>query len=171
MKSDASRPQAQYLFFALITGYVLYAAVRLVQMPETMATHFGFDGRANGWMSRNAFLVFTLAMLALTVGVRWFLVFAARMQKGINIPGYHELSTEGKTEFAIVMEQKSWVFGCFFISFLFAMNVMIFSTNSANSQRLDAIPLLLITVVFIGATLWWSLTLVFSVQRLRKKGL
>jgi uncharacterized membrane protein len=171
MKPDGSRPQAQYLFFALIVAYVLYAAVRLVQMPEVMATHFGFDGRANGWMSGSTFLVFTLAMSALAVGLRWFLVFAARMQKGINIPGYQELSAEEKTEFATVMEQQSWVFGCLFISFLFAVNVIIFSTNSSGSERLSAIPALVITVVFVGAMLWWSLTLVSSIQRLRKKGL
>ncbi len=171
MKSDGSRPQAQYLFFALIAAYVLYAAVRLVQMPEVMVTHFGFDGRADGWMSRNTFLVVSLALAALAVGLRWFMGFTARLQKGINIPGYHDLSAEGKAEFAELMQQKSWVFGCFFISFLFAVNVMIFSTNLAHSERLALIPLLLITVVFVGAMLWWSLTLVSSVQRLRKKGL
>lgn len=171
MKSDGSSPQAQYLFFALIIVYVLYAAVRLAQMPEGMATHFGLDGRANGWMNRSAFLVFTLAMAAFAVGLRWLLVFTARMQKGINIPGYHMLSVEEKVEFATVMEQKSWVFGCLFISFFISVNVLIFSTNSDGSERLAAIPAIFITVVYVGAMLWWSLTLVSSVQRLRKKGL
>lgn len=171
MKSNSSRPQAQYVFFALIAAYVLYAAVWLVQMPEVMVTHFGFDGRADGWMSRSTFLVVTIVMAASSVLVRWFLGFIGRSQKGINISGYNELSAEGKAEFATVMQQKSWVFGCLFIGFMFAVNVLIFSTNSAGSERLAFLPLFLITAVFIGAMLWWVLTLVSSVQRLRKQGL
>lgn len=168
MKSDGSRPQAQYVFFALIAAYVLYAAVRLVQMPEVMVTHFGFDSRADGWMSRSTFLVVTVVMAGLAVLSRWFLGFIGRSQKGINIPGYNELSAEGKAEFATVMQQKSWIFGCVFIGFMFAVNVLIFSTNSAGLERLAFLPLFLITAVFIGAMLWWVLTLVSSVQRLRK---
>lgn len=46
---------------ALAMLYFLFGillAVASVQLPERVASHFGFSGEANGWMSRNAYLVF-----------------------------------------------------------------------------------------------------------------
>jgi hypothetical protein len=45
---------AQILFFAA-TVFVIALAVRQhADLPEKVATHFGADGQANGWMSRDA---------------------------------------------------------------------------------------------------------------------
>lgn len=171
MNIEISETNAKRTFFVLVAAYLLYVAARIWQMPEVMATHFGIDGRADGWMSRSSFLVVSVALAALAVGMRWFIGFTGRLQKGINIPGYNELSAEGKTVFAEVMQHKSWLFGCLFIGFLFVINMLTISTNQMASGRLAVLPVLLLTVVFLAAILWWVLTLVSTVQRLRKQGL
>ncbi len=46
---------------ALALLYFLFGillAVGSVQLPERVASHFGFSGEANGWMSRQVYLVF-----------------------------------------------------------------------------------------------------------------
>ena len=46
---------------ALAVLYFLFGillAVGSVQLPERVASHFGFSGEANGWMSRTGYLVF-----------------------------------------------------------------------------------------------------------------
>ncbi len=45
----------------LLAGAILYP-----RLPETMATHWGFDGTANGWSSRAA-TVFGLPLLILAL--------------------------------------------------------------------------------------------------------
>ena len=45
----------------LLAGVILYP-----RLPETMATHWGFDGTANGWSSRAA-TVFGLPLLILAL--------------------------------------------------------------------------------------------------------
>mgnify|MGYP003483690588 CR=1 FL=1 len=52
----------------VLAGLIACSAAIIVatsgSMPERVATHFAFDGRANGWMSRNAY-AWTMGVLAL----------------------------------------------------------------------------------------------------------
>lgn len=64
------------LFSCLLWLAVPVAALRLLmvwhQLPARLATHFDFAGRPNGWMSPNAFLIFTLLAVTSTAAIATF---------------------------------------------------------------------------------------------------
>jgi len=68
MKTDRRAVLAFVIVFALCIVQILIEGPRL---PDSVASHFGADGRADGWSSRNAFLVtfgLTYVFTALIIG-------------------------------------------------------------------------------------------------------
>ena len=54
---------AQTILFTLPLVAAVHMAVYYPQLPERMATHFGPNGQADGWMSKSAFTAFFLIMI------------------------------------------------------------------------------------------------------------
>lgn len=160
------------IFFALAAVYLLHGIVRFFTMPSNvLATHFGLDGNANGWMSSGAFLLFHLFMVTFIFGLRWFLSATARWQKGINIPEYHLLSEAGKQAFVHFMENHSWVFGSLMIVFFTLLDIVIVLANTQSFARTSMVIGLIVTVFFLGSVAWWTIALLMAIQRIKKQNL
>lgn len=59
-------PQAQMLNWIAIAGLVALFAIAIhawFALPETIPIHFGFDGKANGWGSKNFLWLFPIVSL------------------------------------------------------------------------------------------------------------
>ncbi len=160
-------------FWALVAVYLLHAIVRFFDMPSgILATHFGLDGSANGWMSSNSFLVFHCFMAVFIIGVRWFIAATARWQNGINMPsGYYELSISQKQAFVSTMEHHSWNFGCLIIGLFIAIDGLILLANTNVPPSLPLVLGLVLTMVFLGGMGWWTITLLSAIQRIKKQNL
>jgi uncharacterized membrane protein len=64
--SSAVRRFSQILFFAVTLLGIGFAVQQHGRLPERVATHFGADGQANGWMSRDNH---TIAQVGITLFV------------------------------------------------------------------------------------------------------
>lgn len=160
------------IYFALVAVYLLHGIVRFFTTPSSvLATHFGLDGSANGWMSSGAFLLFHLFMVAFTFGLRWFLAATARWQKGINIPEYHLLSETGKQAFVNFMEHHSWAFGSLMIGFFILFDIVIVLANTQSFARTSMVIGLIVTLFFLGSVAWWTIALLMAIQRIKKQNL
>jgi len=79
-------------------GYVQYSAS---QLPERVATHFGYNGTPDGWMSRDKHVLF---FSAFGIGIPWFMVILGFTTKFFpnylfNLPNRNYwLSPERKTQ-------------------------------------------------------------------------
>lgn len=160
------------IFWALVAVYLLHAIVRFFTTPSSvLATHFGLDGSANGWMSSGAFGLFHYVVVAFVLGMRWLLVATARRQKGINIPEYHRLSDAGKQTFAGFMENHSWIFGSLMIGFFMLLDIVIVLANTQSFARTSMVIGLIFTVFFLGTVGWWTIALLSAIQRIKKQNL
>ncbi len=76
------------LFVLLYIGLLAYIDQTASLLPDRMATHFGIDGQANGWMSRSGYVnfirLFGLALPAFTIVVGFLTRFLPAGM--INIP-------------------------------------------------------------------------------------
>ncbi len=77
-----------FVLLLILAGFVAYVWLKSAQLPTVVATHFDVTGKANGWMSRQQHLYFTLALGTLSplfiVGV---FAFVQKMNGwGLNIP-------------------------------------------------------------------------------------
>jgi uncharacterized membrane protein len=67
---------------AAVVAAALEIAMRWNALPAKIPTHFGMDGRANGWGGRDSLLV----LLASTVVMFVLLTIAGKYQRLVNIP-------------------------------------------------------------------------------------
>lgn len=69
-------------------GFLWYLASSSAELPDRVATHFGFGGEPNGWMSRQGTVTF---MAGMGIGLPLFLLGVASLVRVlsaslINIP-------------------------------------------------------------------------------------
>jgi hypothetical protein len=86
------------------------------------------------------------------------------------------LSLQGKESYAAFMQTHSWWFGCILICCFFAMDWVLYSTNHVAAQggtepELGTMWGILVVVFLLTSLLWWILSLIFAVQKLRQQGL
>lgn len=78
------------IVFVLVAASLGVAVLLLVTsgaLPERVASHFGPGGKADGWMSRNGYLMF---MLAFGVVLPWLMFVLAQRRAGSASPGGDE---------------------------------------------------------------------------------
>ena len=51
------------VFVCLVVAAAAFVFSTIDQLPETVATHYGAGGRANGWMTRSGYLLFMMVFL------------------------------------------------------------------------------------------------------------
>jgi uncharacterized membrane protein len=127
----------------LTTLWVCFAAYVLLtapQLPERVATHFGTDGAANGWMTRAGHVQFTLAMgTALPAFILAIFAFIRHSAGwGLNIPHKdYWLAPERKEQtFAFIRRQGIW-FAAILIGFFTAIHHAILAANTHTPPALS----------------------------------
>ena len=140
-------------------------------LPERMATHFGGNGQANGWMTRSANLHFLAAMGVGLSALFFILGIVTRFipARFVNIPNReYWLSPERRVETsAFISRQLLWM-GCLMILFLAGIH---YSTILANRTTPAHLPLDLFLgllggfLIGVGA---WSIGLVLHFRKMPK---
>lgn len=144
----------------------VFAAVFIVYtgryLPETVATHFGADNRANGWMSRNGYLLFVLCF---TVGVSTFVSFVVgtlpyKFPQWTNVPNRdYWLSNERRDDSLRFLSAHGKRLGCLTVMMMLGMHYTILL---ANHLRPPMLPVSIFSSILIGfalALLWWVVRL------------
>ena len=151
---------------ATLVCLTVFAAVFIVYttryLPDMVATHFDGNHQANGWMSRNGYLLF---MLAFTVGLSTFVSFCVsalprKFPQWTNVPHRdYWLSADRREESLLFLSAHGKRLGCLIVMMMLGMHYTILI---ANHTRPPTLPLSTFTAVLIGfslALIWWIVRL------------
>jgi uncharacterized membrane protein len=145
------------LFFTYLFG--TYSS-----LPPRVASHFGIDGRPNGWMSRNEIVDFMLGLgILLPAFIVGMMAGAGRIPVSfVNLPhrDYWLAPERRRSTAAILLTYALW-FACMNVLFIFGLQWLIVQAN-ANPQapHLSGLGISLVAGGFLLGTLVWSLLLI-----------
>lgn len=157
---------AVVLLWCVFAAYVWFTTE---QLPERVATHFGSNGAANGWMTRGQHVGFTLVaglmVPAFVIGL--FAIIRRFGDRGLNIPNkeYWLAPERRERTFDFVQNQGFWL-AVMLIGFFAAVHRSIVGANANVPARLMAEDIGWISAIFVSAIeVWIGL---FLVRFLRK---
>jgi uncharacterized membrane protein len=139
-------------------------------LPERVATHFGPGGLPNGWMPRDGYLAFMLAMSTLlplfvvaTTGLlpRW----APSLSRIRNREHWFAPARREAT-LGWLLNHALWL-GVVLCTFLVAVHLLIVQANVQAPARLAESQLVTAVVVFLIALAIWIATMVARFRRFR----
>ncbi len=153
---------------ALVTLICLtvFAAVFVIYttryLPDTVATHFGADNQANGWMSRNGYLLFILGFM---VGISFFVSFVVgtlprKFPQWTNVPNRdYWLAAERREESLRYLNAHGKRLACLIVMMMLGMHYVILKANYNQPPRLPLSTFSPILVGFSVALVWWIIRL------------
>jgi uncharacterized membrane protein len=148
--------------FWLILGALACLAhlwVNYPSLPERVATHFGTDGRADGWMTKAAYARFQvgltgfLALLFLGIGKLMTLL----PDDAINLPNRdYWLAPARRARTVAIMKSEMHRFGCAMVAFSLGIQEAVIRANISQSFRLGSLFFVCL-VGFLGFTTVWTI--------------
>ena len=149
---------------ALLVAVLVIAVAQLAwaypRLPATVASHFDGAGRANGWMSRDAFVASQLGMLVLIVVCFVGLPQAIGMipRRLISLPNRdYWLAPERHAQTLNFMRRQLWWMACVTLLFMVAVAQLVIGVNLGAYLALPTAPMLALLGGFLLYTLAWSL--------------
>ena len=158
-----------YLVFAAL-GVVLLADLGLTvpSLAEPVATHFDGAGIPNGWMTREAYVIFMagfgIGLPLLVVGVprllpRWF-------PKRTKIPNRaYWLAPERRAETQQFLNWHMAWLGNLMVLFAFAIHHLVVMANASRPPRLPHAPLFFIIGCFLAGITVWTVLMWYRFRR------
>jgi uncharacterized membrane protein len=156
-----------FTLLVLVLLAVLQAAFYYPQLPDTVASHFGADGEANGWSPKQTFFVVYFFALALVVGIFLLLpVLYRRLPASmINLPNKDYWLAPGRKEKTLLfLRDQMNRFGVATLSLLIATIQLAIRANLRPEKRLSSTMWVLLGVyaLYTGR---WALTFYRKFQR------
>jgi hypothetical protein len=150
------------VFVALLAGAAAFVWGTSGKLPDRVATHFGPDGRADAFMTRDAHRVFTLGfivgipLLVVTmVGVlpRWTSRFT-------NIPHRrHWFAPERRDDTLVFLTEHALRVGCLLVALQVGVHWLVLQANTDAPPRLALVPFLVLLGGFVAGIVWWIASL------------
>jgi TRAP-type C4-dicarboxylate transport system permease small subunit len=131
-------------------------------LPDSVATHFAADNQANGWMSRNGYLLFVLAFL---IGISAFVSFAVgtlprKLPHWTNVPNRdYWLAPARREESLRYLSAHGKRLGCLIVMMMLGMHYVILKANSVQPPALPISSFSAILLGFALALIWWIVRL------------
>jgi len=155
MPDGRNRTWAWVAAVAAIATIVLTAN----QLPERVASHFGPDGLANGFMARHLYLAFILgfgvglpALVGLTIGIS--VRYGSRF---INIPNrdYWLAPARREETSAYLVAHTTWL-TVGLAGFAVAVHLLVIRANRLNPPRLDTDVMIALLAVLAALVAVWA---------------
>ena len=161
MQAESSNASLTLLICLTIfaVGLVIYTTRDL---PETVATHFDGRNRANGWMSRDGYRLFTVSFM---IGLSAFVGFCTGtlprvFPRWTNIPHRdYWLARERREESLRYLSAHGKRLGCLIVLMMLGMHYVILVANHARPPTLPFSIFMWIFVGFLLALVWWIVRL------------
>lgn len=144
------------------TANIILAVVSLHLLPPEVAIHFGTEGMADSWISREmialfSFLIDTAFLLILMFSPRLIGTIPAQW---INIPnGDYWLAPKRQTRARTMLADAMDRFGVALFIFMFCIGVLTVRANLSDPVRLDERLFLGCMGVFLIVTVIWVIRL------------
>jgi len=165
------RGNARLVFTILLVLTAMSIFATSDALPQTVASHFGGNNLANGWMSRDGYVLF---MLCFSLGVPLFMVLTIGwlprfMPRLVNLPNRdYWLSEERRDEALAYLLEHAYRMGSVTLLFMLGLHLLVLDANQAHPARLAGgllILLILLMLLFFAALGVWTLALL---RRFRK---
>jgi len=147
----------QLILYMLLSLSAVQVAYYYPQMPDTVASHFGANGRANGWMSKDGFIglyAFMMTLMAAMFAImpRYILKFPDSM---INLPakGYW-LAPERRAQTGATIQAFMLECGNATIALMLCIFQLAFQANLGKPQTLGDSSWVLLAA-FLGYMAVW----------------
>jgi len=150
---------------AWIVIVLLHAAQTIYyypRLPALVAQHFGGDGRATGWASRDAFFILSWTVLLVISAIFMFTPRALRTVPVslINLPNKdYWLAPERKEESLRFLEREMEWMGVMTVGFIALVLHLAIRANLVPDRRLENGAFVTLLVVFLVATTGWVVRL------------
>jgi uncharacterized membrane protein len=154
------------LILALLA--ILQAVFYYPQLPDTVASHFGAHGEANGWSSKQTFFVIYFFALTLVVGI--FLLLPALLRRLpisiINLPNKeYWLAPERREKTLLFLKDQMNRLGVATLSLLIATIHLAIQANLRPTKQMSASTMWVLLGVYALYTGRWALTFYRKFQR------
>jgi uncharacterized membrane protein len=132
------------------------------RLPEKVASHFGANGIADGWMPKNEFVMTTVVTFLFTLGILLgsALLISKLPAETLNMPNKeYWLAPERKTETIAFMGGQMLWFSAATALLLVAIFQMTYQANRMPTPRLGGESWIYL-VSYLAFTLFWTIGLV-----------
>ncbi|MFO1324029.1 MAG: DUF1648 domain-containing protein [Burkholderiales bacterium] len=156
----AALPRLLFVLVLVVVPVLVYATTGT--LPERVATHFGRGGLANGWMTRDGYLVFMLAFTTLVplfvVAMTGLIPRMATSQGMVANREYWLAPPRREDTLAWLASHACWL-GLTLSVFLGAVHLLVLEANARVPARLDEAYLFALLGVLVVAVLAWAIGL------------
>jgi len=143
----------------LAAGYaVLYATAD--SLPLRVASHFNFEGLANGYLPRDAYLMLMyLLMLALPLAIIVLNLALPRISpRLVRIPAReYWLAPERRAAAYASLAASGFVIASMVAAFMIAVHLLVLEANQRVPPRLDTGTMWMLIAILVAAALGWQL--------------
>jgi uncharacterized membrane protein len=148
---------AKIILFVLIGVFFAQIIFYYPNLPEIVATHFDGTGRADGFMTKQNFVIFEVVFLLLIVGEFALLpLLIEKMPNSlINLPNKsYWLAEERRAEtFGNIRSYFQW-FSILLLTLFIAVNQMVFRANINRENLLSTVLWLIIGAFMVFVVVW-----------------
>jgi uncharacterized membrane protein len=161
-------PRLVFVLALVIVPAVVYATC--AGLPPRVATHFGHGGYANGYMSRDGYLAFMLALTTLVPLVVVAMVGFVPRIAASNIKGpqraYWLAPERRAASLAWIANHACWM-GVTLAGLLLGMHLLTVQANLVTPPRLAETAFVPLLGVFLAAIVAWIAIMVAHFRRTR----
>jgi uncharacterized membrane protein len=157
---------------SLLLAYAIFLSCLVAtarELPGHLATHFGINGRANGWMDRGAYLGCTVGLaLAVPLFMVGVTAVTGRLGRGMNIPNRDYWLAEERRQATIAVVMRFVVgLGALVVLLITAVHLMVVDSNNGSAPpRLSAGVWWVLGGFLAAVAIWsWMLARRFSLPK------
>lgn len=146
-----------YACALLILANFVQLAVYYSRLPDPAASHFGADGRADGWMSRRSYVVLMGALPLVLAPMFMALSYSLKHipLKLINMPHReYWLAPERAARTHDALHRSMLGFTCWFLAFLLAITHLTLQANLRADQSTGTFFWWILGVFLVGVAVW-----------------
>ena len=159
------------LFATLLVVAAFFALRSIGELPERVAVHFGMDGAADGWVSRENYrLLILFCLVALPSLLVWGMAGLPRLTKGSGqVPNneYWFAPERRHTTESYLLSHACWL-GCMTVAIVYGMHVLILRANAISPPLLATDRFIVMLLVYLFGLGWWFMTFLRYFQKMDK---
>lgn len=161
---------AKAILFLLIGIFAAQIFYYYPNLPEIVATHFDGKGQANGFMTKQNFVIFEFVFLLLIIGEFALLPYLIEKMPDslLNLPNKaYWLAEERRAETFMKIRRYFQWFSILLLTLFIAVNQMVFRANLIR-ENLPSVVMWLILIVFFVFVIFWLIKFI-SQFRIKNK--
>ncbi len=154
------------VFVILDAALVSFAIFSSRELPENLATHFNFKGKADGWMSADKHVLYTCLMpmgtLAFFGLLSWLLWrFPSTFQLNVPNKAYWMKPDNRGRALGVIFRSFLWL-SCLLVLFFGAMHWQVVRANQVSPPTFPSETMIPILIVFFALMMVWIVRLILS---------